>query len=489
MQYFVEMLRHLTQTLAVLAMLVMITTAALAAYPEFPYPATDYREPYRGQFHFTAQAGWMNDVNGVWYYDGVYHLSYQAYPHSPQGVERGVWPTQRHWGHATSTDMIHWVHQPIMLEPDVNVPGDCWSGSVVVDTANTSGLKTGANPVLVALYTATSKGTCLAYSNDLGKTWQAYSANPLNMGGTSYATRDPHVFWYAPNKKWVSVIYTEKVGMEFYTSSDLKNWTKTSTFAWGHECPDIYELPVDGKKGRMKWVLQDASGKYHIGSFDGASFAPDPGGPYKMDVGPNFYAAQTFYRGTFPGKRVVQMGWLNGGVDTSPWSQSATFPVELRLKTGLDGVRLTRTPIAEIKMIYGASRKWRRQMLEPGDNILAGTTGKCFDLSAEFDLANATAKQITFQLPGKSVTYDVAARQLLGQPLLPLNNRMKIRMLVDWNQLEVFADDGRFSWTESVAFTPADTSLALTVDGGVKLLSMEFHELKRIWRDTAPKPL
>jgi fructan beta-fructosidase len=168
---------------------------------DYPYYPTNYDEPYRGQYHFTAPNGWLNDVNGVWYYGGVFHLSYQAYPYTLDGLTK-------HWGHATSTDMVHWVSAPVMLDPGVRgLPGDAWSGSAVVDVDNTSGLQTGTNPVLVAIYTATSEGTCLAYSNDLGLTWQPYAGNPLPIGGESDAERDPHVFWHEPTQQWVCAHY------------------------------------------------------------------------------------------------------------------------------------------------------------------------------------------------------------------------------------------------------------------------------------------
>ena len=141
--------------------------------------------------------------------------------------------------------MLHWTHWPIMLDPGVNVPGDAWSGSTVVDTDNTSGLKTGTNPVMVTIYTATTKGTCLAYSNDLGVTWQAYAANPVAIGGPNADTRDPHVFWHAPTNEWVCAHYDS--GINLYTSPDLKNWTKASHIDFGFECPDMYELPIDGR--------------------------------------------------------------------------------------------------------------------------------------------------------------------------------------------------------------------------------------------------
>jgi sucrose-6-phosphate hydrolase SacC (GH32 family) len=455
-----------------------------ATYPEFPYSSTNYDELYRGQFHFSPQGGWMNDVNGIWYYKGVYHMTFQHYPH-------GLNWAQMHWGHATSTDMIHWVQQPIALEPDTdpngNVPGDCYSGSVVVDTNNTSGFKTGTEDVFVAIYTATNRGTCLAYSNDQGATWQAYSGNPVNIGGPNADTRDPHVFWYAPTSKWVCVEYEN--GMTFYTSSNLKSWTKASNFSWGFECPDFFELAVDGGSTK-KWVLMDASTSYYIGSFNGTTFTPDPGGPYKMDNCGDFYASQTFFRNNFPDNRVIQMGWMRGfATGTAPtWTHNASFPSELKLITLPQGVRVTRTPIAEISQLYGMTQTWGAQTLTSSNNLLSGVNSKCFDLAAEFDLTNATATKINFNLPGQTVTYDISNKTLYGQTLNPVNNHIKLRLLVDWGELEIFGNDGALSYSHNVTFTPQDSFLGLSVNGNVNLVSMTYHDVNRTWPGIVNSP-
>ncbi len=461
--------------IAIVVFMAGIINNNFAGYPDFPYVNTHYDETYRGQFHFSPQSGWMNDVNGVWYSDGVYHLAFQHYPH---GLEWGP----MHWGRATSSDLLHWTQQPIMLEPDVNVPGDCWSGSTVVDVNNTAGFKTGENPVFVTLYTATTKGQYVAYSNDLGETWQAY-----NHPGTNGAVlpggddpRDPHVFWYEDH--WVMALYQN--GTTFYTSSDLKNWVQKSNVQFGYECPDLYELPVDGDSANKKWVLQDASGKYLIGSFDGLKYTADNGGPYLMDAGPDFYAAQTFFRGTMPDYRLVQMAWLSNwddGLPTSPWSRDVTFPVELGLRTTSDGIRITRTPIPEISSLYGTSKHWDSKTVGSNQNLFSGLSGKCCDILAEFDLTSVTATTITFRIANKSIVYNIAEETLLGKPCAPINNRLKIRILADWSQLEVFGNDGLFSYTENFGFRPSDSSLAFSANGNVLLVSMDYHPVNRTW--------
>jgi fructan beta-fructosidase len=444
---------------------------------DFPYVITHYDEPYRGQVHFSAPMGWLNDVNGVWYYGGLYHLSYQAYPYSLQG-------DAKHWGHATSPDMLHWTHWPIMLDPGVNVPGDAWSGSTVVDVDNTSGLATGSNPVLVAIYTATSKGTCLAYSNDLGVTWQAYANNPVAIGGTTSDTRDPHVFWHAPTKRWVCAHYDG--GTNLYTSPDLKNWTRTSHVAFGFECPDMYELPVDGDAARTKWVLQDASGSYLLGQFDGATFTPDSLSARKMDVGPNFYAAQTFYRQNFPDTRVIQMPWMTG-MDgaTAPFNQSIGVPAELKLVTFADGVHVTRTPISEIATLYGASQHLGPMQVASGVNLLAGVQSKSFDLEVVLDIGQTAARVVTFRFANLSLAYDVAAGSIAGHDVAPVGGRLKVRVIRDWGQYELFVNDGQISHTATFAFTPADGSVSVSGNGTVAIASADFRALNRVWPGNA----
>jgi fructan beta-fructosidase len=438
----------------------------------FPYVITNYDEPYRGQIHFSAPMGWLNDTNGVWYYGGLYHLAYQAYPYSLQG-------DAKHWGHATSPDLIHWTHWPIMLDP-VLVPGDVWSGSTVVDVNNTSGFKTGQNPVLVSIYTATSRGTCLAYSNDLGVTWQAYANNPVAIGGPNADTRDPHVFWHAPTNRWVCAHFDN--GTQFYTSPDLKNWTKTSHVNFGFECPDIYELPIDGDAAKKKWVLQDASGAYILGQFDGATFTPDSLASQKMDLGTDFYAAQTFYRQTFPDARLVQIPWLRGmDGTTAPFNQTLGFPLEVKLTTVPEGVRVTRLPISEITTLYGASQHLGPSSVPAGTNPFAAIQSKVFDLEITIDVAQTAARAVTFRLANLSFVYDVAAGSVFGHAVSPIGGRMKIRVLRDWGQYEVFVNDGQISHTGTFAFTQADGSVSVTGNGTVAMVSADFHPLYRAW--------
>lgn len=280
-----------------------------ADYPEFPYPPTGYDEPLRGQFHFSPRAGWMNDPNGSVYYRGQYHLFFQ---HNPHGL---AWATM-HWGHATSPDLVHWTQKPIALEPGVH-PGDLWSGNGIVDTDNVTGLRSGDDdPIL--LFSGTG-GVVVHYSLDGARTFQTYDHGREVVDTGEHTSRDPKVFWHAPTRRWVMVLYVNEgqEGADFYTSPDLLHWTFRSRFTadWMFECPDMYQLPVDGNPAATRWVLSAArDNSYVLGDFDGATFtATSP--VQRLDFGGGFaespfYAAQTFTGD--PAGRVVQTAWQGG---------------------------------------------------------------------------------------------------------------------------------------------------------------------------------
>ncbi|TDD07500.1 glycoside hydrolase family 32 protein [Nonomuraea deserti] len=482
--------RGLTSLIALTGMVVAATPSAghAADYPEFPYQPTTYTEPYRGQFHFSSQGGWMNDPNGLLHYKGTYHFFYQ---HNPHGLG---WDTM-HWGHATSTDLVHWTQKPIALEPGVH-PGDLWSGAGVVDAANTSGLRDGAEDPLVVF--SGTNGVSVFYSTDAGRTFKAYDngRKVVTMPGTS---RDPKVLWHAATKRWVMLVWSDAGGngVNIYSSPNLLDWTLQSRYAadWLFECPDFFALPVDGDKRRTKWVLTDASGEYVVGDFDGTTFTTDWDEPQRMDHGTNhaggsFYAGQVF--NDMPDDRVVQMVWM-GGNQGATWTGNASFPAVLGLRTTGDGVRVTRQPIKELEKLRYRTSSWRGRGLTPATaaKLLRDQSLDTYEVEAEFDVRGATARKFGFKLDvrpggdaGSEVLYDTAARTLMGAPLEPSRGRVTVRLLVDRGQLEVFGNDGLASITRNVAFDPRADSrgVALHVEGGgVKLVSLRIHELAPAW--------
>jgi levanase/fructan beta-fructosidase len=388
-------------------------------------------------------------------------------------------------GLATSPDMIHWKQQQVIVRPEAayGAPG---SGSTVVDIHNTSGLQTGKHPVFVTLFSGSASGVWVIYSNDLGRTWQRYPGNPVVVSPT-FDPRDPHVFWHGPTRRWVMAIYGPGLGKtSFHTSPDLLAWTPASTLeGFGYECPDMYELAVDGDPSRKKWVLMKADGEYLLGEFDGVRFTPEPGGPYKAVLSADFYAAQSFFRDTFPDGRVIQIAWMGAWdtpLGTSPWSQNATFPVELGLKTFPEGIRLTRKPIAEIAKLHTAPQvKLSCQKFPGGTNMLANVKAKCFDLSAEFDFSQNPDNYVQFQLANRNFYFSHKTGRLF-QHEFRRGTKLSVRILCDWSQLEVFAGDGEFSWSERFAFTPDGDHVCVRADKELEIRSLEFHALDSAWK-------
>ena len=248
---------------------------------------------YRPQIHFSPKENWMNDPNGMFYYKGKYHLYFQHNPNS------NVWGPM-HWGHAISEDLVSWEQQPIALFPDDL--GTIFSGSAVVDLKNTSGFGTKQNPPIVAIYTNHNsreekngskkfQNQSIAYSLDEGQTWTKYNQNPVIKNPGIIDFRDPKVFWYERQNKWVLTLAAGQQ-TQFYESKDLKNWSYLSSFGKGignhkgvWECPDFFELPVEGSK-ETKWVHLvsinpggpngGSATQYFIGDFDGTNFFVDP---------------------------------------------------------------------------------------------------------------------------------------------------------------------------------------------------------------------
>ena len=339
-----------------------------------------YREPHRPQLHFTPEAQWMNDPNGMVFYDGEYHLFYQHYPDST------VWGPM-HWGHAVSTDLVHWEHLPIALYPDSL--GYIFSGSAVVDVNNTSGLGEGGRAPLVAIFTYHNaereaaghddfQYQGIAYSNDRGRTWTKYTANPVVPNDTGNRDfRDPKVRWDDRSAQWVMTLAAQD-HIAFYGSPNLIDWKHLSDFGkelgshggvW--ECPDLFPLEV-ASSDSAKWVLlvsinpgapNGGSGtQYFIGEFDGKTFRPDPTfiGDVQdergvwLDYGRDNYAGVTFSNIPEEDGRRLFLGWMSNWtyatvVPTQRWRSAMTVPRVLSLHRSPVGYRLYSQPVAELE--------------------------------------------------------------------------------------------------------------------------------------------
>jgi sucrose-6-phosphate hydrolase SacC (GH32 family) len=447
-----------------------------------------YNESYRPQFHFTAQKNWLNDPNGLVFYKGTYHLFFQ---HNPAGINWG----NMTWGHAVSTDLVHWEQGPHALEPDKM--GTMFSGSAVVDHDNTAGFQKGEEKTLVAFYTAAgdtspeSKGQpftqCLAYSTDAGRTWTKYEKNPI-LKQLRGGNRDPKVTWDPASKQWVMALYLDKNDFALFTSGDLKTWAHIQdlTVPGCDECPDFFPIAVEGDAKQVKWVLTAANGKHLIGAFDGKRFTPETQ-VQQTDHGRNFYAVQT-YSDAADGRRIL-VAWMRGGsYPQMPFNQQMGFPIEVKLKKAADGLRLHCTPVQEVQTLHGKAHKWADVSLKPGgENPLAGLKGELFHIRAEFDLGDA--ESVGFKIRGEPVTYSVKEKALtaLGTaPLAPENGRIKLELLVDRTSIETYGNDGRVSLSSCFLPKLANKDLEVFAQGGTaKIVSLEVHELKPAWPKTA----
>lgn len=360
---------------------------------------TDY---YRPIYHHTPSYGWMNDANGMVYKDGEYHLYFQ---YNPYGSKWG----NMHWGHAVSTDLMHWKElQPAIARDTL---GHIFSGSSVVDYGNTAGYGKGA---IIALYTSASDKNgqiqCMAYSTDNGRTFTKYDGNPILRPFDGIKDfRDPKVFWHEPAKAWYMIVSADKE-MRFYKSDDLKRWTYISSFGRGYgmqpcqyECPDFVQLPVNGDKSDMKYVMLmnvnpgclfgGSATEYFVGDFDGKNFTciDDPHVPKWLDYGKDHYATVCFSN---TGDRVIALPWMSNWqyANVTPIKQyrgANALPRELSLYTK-DGHYYVAANVAqEVKSIRGETNII--EDLKTSDNVEYKTVASGCDgaFEIEFDVIPA----------------------------------------------------------------------------------------------------
>ncbi|MDQ0878662.1 fructan beta-fructosidase [Paenibacillus sp. V4I3] len=473
-----------------------------------------YTEKFRPQYHLSPESGNMSDPNGMVYFEGEYHQFYQS---------------KGQWGHAVSKDLIHWDHLPVALARDSL--GEIWSGSAVVDSKDTSGFF-GGKAGLVAIFTHFKGGVqsqSIAYSADKGRTWTKYEGNPVipNQGLKDF--RDPKVIWHAPTHSWVMVVSVDN-HVRFYASPDLKSWKMTSEFGsdqgshaavW--ECPDLFELPVEGSKAK-KWVLavsigsnnttKGSTAQYFIGTFDGLTFKNDnkPSDVLWTDYGKDFYAAVSY--SDIPAKdgRRIWLGWMSNwryafAMPTSSWRGNMSIPRELRLRNIPDqGLRLIQEPIKELQTLRGKEVIVSKQALSAGNNPFDVIKGTSYEMVTELSV-QPNAK-LAFKLRKGSnqetgVSYDAKTEQLtvdrthsgitsfekgfaekVSAPLKLKEGKLKLRFFVDESSLEVFGHDGEAVVSSLIFPDPTSNRLELTaLEGSVTLESAHFYPIQTIWRD------
>jgi fructan beta-fructosidase len=436
-----------------------------------------YVEPLRPQLHFSSKRGWLNDANGMFYYNGQYHLYYQHDPFNWDGAG------QKWWGHAISPDMVNWQELPEGIYSHT-YGDDVWSGSSVVDVANRSGFQTGTNSVIATAFYSTARGECMAFSTDGGLTFIDYTNNPVVVhSGTG---RDPHLLWYAPSNYWVMAVYDDAGGngVQFYSSPDLKHWTfRSKIFNGFFECPDMFQLPVDGNSGNTMWVLCDASGGYQLGQFNGAVFTPSTS-KLPCQSGSGFYASQTFTSMKPGDNRTVRIAWGQISTAGMPFNQLMYFPTALTLQTTSNGVRLCSSPVAEITNNAVNVYSWTNLTLNPGYNPLSGIRGSLFDLKAQFSVG--TAQSLTFKFQGLTVTYNAAAQQIScngdTQSLPAINGSVQLEILVDRDTIEIFGNNGQLYMPLPASNSTGNSLISLTCTGGnAGFSSLTVNKLKSIW--------
>ena len=437
---------------------------------------TLYQESLRPQFHFTArqwtmdrlnpgqqQEGWVNDLNGLIYYDGEYHLFAQRWA--------------KCWIHAVSRDLVHWTElEPAFWEESPG-SGD-QSGTCVIDYQNTSGLSPDkANPAMVAFYPRwDNRSQCIAYSLDHGRSWKHYEKNPILV----HPERDPKVFWYAPGNHWVMMLYGDGQ-YHILTSSNLLSWKdEYHPIKDSFECPDFFQLPVDGDRSHMKWVLIQGNGNYSIGTFDGFEFKEETG-RHPCDVGPNFYATQSWHNNDTGDGRRIQAAWMREpAFPDMPFNQQISFPCELTLHSTSDGLRVFREPIREIALLHRGQDAWTNRTLNANEVLPLEPAGQLFHLQAEVSIP--AGARLTFNIRGNPVILSSTTIESGSGPTSVMDQIKTVEILVDRASIEVFVNRGEISSTRFVL--PKESGLSVKAEGGsVTLHSLTVHPLNSAWKD------
>lgn len=473
------------------------------------------KESFRPVYHHTPAYGWMNDPNGMFYKDGVYHLYFQYNPYG------SVWGNM-HWGHSTSTDLMHWKFEGCAIVPDAW--GAIFSGSCVVDHENTAGF---GKEAVVAFYTS-AKSTpwgdiqmqSMAYSLDNGKTFTKYEGNPI-LTSSEKDFRDPKVFWYAPGKHWVMILAVGQ-HMEIYSSVNLKEWKKESEFGamqgahggvW--ECPDLVEIPVEGTREK-KWVLicnlnpggpfGGSAAQYFVGSFDGKKFVNESPTQTKwMDWGKDNYATVTWNNA--PDGRCIALGWMSNwqyanNVPTRQYRSANTLARDLTLYREGQELYLKSTPSVEVKKARGKKVSIPSFKVSEKHEMVNLFEEKQGAYEVEIVIQNAGASKIAFCLlndKGEKVSmyYDLNRKQFVmdrsesgkvdfskdfpAVTVAPVNvdKELTLRLFVDRSSIEAFGEDGKFVMTNLVFPSQPYVKMCFEADkNGYAVKSLNVYKLQ-----------
>jgi sucrose-6-phosphate hydrolase SacC (GH32 family) len=480
-------MRILSTTL--LSVILVLTLISLKSDKKY------YNEINRPQFHFSPKKNWQGAPAGLLFYNGDYQMFYQ---YNPKGLDN----TTLNWGHTVSKDLTHWKHLPIALSPnrDSTDKENCtiFSGSAIVDEHNLLGKQSGDDKTLILFYTAINCGQHIAYSVDRGKSWTKLEQNPIIQFDENDAARDPKVIWHEPSKKWIMLLYRKTgkkmktQGISFYTSDNLIDWEWKSHLHGFSGTPDLVELQVTNRPEEKKWILFDSNGSYLIGDFDGETFSPKSP-KMKSDYGKNYYAAQTLNNSN--DGRIIQIAWMRGGkFPEMPFNGQMSFPSELSLTKLNTGYKLIRKPIKEIEQLHGKHYKWEDKDLIPGldENKVKRVSGDCLHIIGDFDIK--TSDNFGFMIrhgkkdPGIEVLYNVKRGTLsaLGStvPLMPIDNHIKLEILLDRTSLEIYANDGQAVVSNCYVSDKKSDKIVLYTNGGeLGITKLDIYKMKTVWRD------
>lgn len=473
------------------------------------------RETYRPVYHHTPVYGWMNDPNGMFYKDGVYHLYFQYNPYG------SMWANMT-WGHSTSTDLTHWTYEGTAIVPDAW--GAIFSGSCVVDKDNTAGFGKGA---VVAFYTSAKstpwgdvQSQSMAYSLDNGKTFIKYEHNPI-LTSTERDFRDPKVFWYAPGKHWVMMLAVGQE-MQIYSSGNLKEWKKESSFGamqgahggvW--ECPDLVEVAVEGSKEK-KWVLicnlnpggpfGGSAAQYFVGSFDGKKFVNESPTQTKwLDWGKDNYATVTWSNA--PAGRCIALGWMSNwqyanSVPTTQYRSANTIARDLTLYRVGGELYLKSKPSPEIKKARAEEKKIPTFEVKGNYEVASLLADNKGAYEIEMTIENKGTSKIDFSLmneKGEKVAmyYDVVRKQFVmdrsasgivgfsrdfpAVTVAPVRNtdQIHLRLFIDRSSVEAFGEEGEYVMTNLVFPAEPYNRMVFSSDKGSYIVkSMNVYRLQ-----------
>ncbi|OMF81224.1 hypothetical protein BK145_07295 [Paenibacillus peoriae] len=448
-----------------------------------------YIDKYRPGFHFTAKRGWLNDANGLVYYDNQYLMFYQ---HNPVG---NIWGNM-HWGHAVSSDLVHWNEKDIALYPDPT--GTMFSGSAIVDTNNVTGLQENENEVILIFYTAagntseTSKGQpftqCLAYSTDRGVSFKKYNKNPL-VQQIVPGNRDPKIIYYEQSNIYIMSLYLDNHQFALLSSKNLLDWKQIQIITLSNEaeCPDFYPLAVDNDEQKIKWVLIGASDIYVIGSFDGNTFKPETE-LKRLKYSNSGYASQSWSNINREDGRRIRIAHSSSTIPSVPFGGCMYFPCEMKLKSFQDDVFLCAYPVREIEELYMRIDKVENIQLVSGSAYTEKLTGKLYDIA--LNLSPASDANFSLSIFGLSMTYDGSKQELKClesfAPVESYDGGIEIRILIDTIITEIYINGGKVYMCMNHIQDYNMNRLELrSLEGSLVVNELKIVELQNIWNHEA----